>query len=748
MPYNTDFLPKAVVRIYKSSSVYYDVTELMTSQPVIVKKVNDAGSFKFSVPNEGCLKSSFSGWSDSSTGSVDWGMYVLIENLNSDGTTEYMTDGYITTISLKDNIISFEGADHLAVFGAKGVEIHRNYYNTITRTQWFSAKNGGSDNQVYVDISEIVNNEGTISNDPYYRVSGNDSNSPRTSSPTGIVFASRSYSIAGGYQSTSYTEDWHGYLPGGENQSITLHFRISNSSASCTWTIKCDVYTSGWSYVTGASVTTSSSGDVSLTIPLNGISGGAYIFRIYGSWSNYSHTTSPSYSRLSLLFGSTSAGYVATNGTSTSYPYDVYYTDLFYYNQKKVTAYTVSGSNMIITGITDTTIDSNTKPNLINPALNRALISFISGTVGIDEIMQNICDIIGSGYSFDAGISIPSLRLFRTGGGYALDYMKKLSDCVNQNMNTISFTAKGYSPTVYFGRMRTVADTETFSVEYGVNYPGYAMFSFDPKKTMKNAPSRALVRGTLSGRSTTDKPIIAIVRNSALEGRRGLSTDTVITDSNSLTIPDTILTAYANVNADSEDWSGDLVLSGIVPGVIATSGAFAGSGAVVRITDSRYGFVGKKFLITSATFDYNTLKTSVVLSVKPGRYSNLISDGIAEAYNVGDIAVNQANTTLYNTQFVYISTNSSVPIYNSGNSVSVTINGRGTVAMSDVSVFILPHNRAMVYASLDLDSSNDTNNKYAVESVIINGTTVSIPTAKRPDAYAGQFLIVNVEVPY
>ena len=747
MTYNTDFLPKAVVRIYKSSSVYYDVTELMTSQPVIVKKVNDAGSFKFSVPNEGCLKSSFAGWSDSSTGSVDWGMYVLIENLKGDGTTEYMTDGYITTISLKDNIISFEGADHLAVFGAKGVEIHRNYYNTITRTQWFSAKSGGSDNQVYVDISEIINNNGTISNDPYYRVSGNDSNSQKTSSPTGYVMSRRSYSTSGGYQTMDRTLVWRRFLSADELQNVTVHFNISNSYASCTWTIYCTVTNSGGTYVSSANITTSSTGDVGLTIPLNGVSSGTYSFSFHASYSDYSWTSSPSNSTVSIRYGDTSLGSIFENG-SEIFGGDVYYTDLFYYNQKKVTAYTVSGSNMIITGITDTTIDSNTKPNLINPALNRALISFISGTVGVDEIMQNICDIIGAGYSFDAGISIPSLRLFRTGGGYALDYMKKLSDCVNQNMNTISFTAKGYSPTVYFGRMRTVADTETFSVEYGVNYSGYAMFSFDPKKTMKNAPSRALVRGTLSGRSTTDKPIIAIVRNSALEGRRGLSTDTVITDSNSLTIPDTILTAYANVNADSEDWSGDLVLSGIVPGVIATSGAFAGSGAVVRITDSRYGFVGKKFLITSATFDYNTLKTSVVLSVKPGRYSNLISDGIAEAYNVGDIAVNQANTTLYNTQFVYVSTNSSVPVYNSSNSVSVTINGRGTVAMADVSVYILPHNRAMVYASLDLDSSNDTNNKYAVESVTINGTTVSIPTAKRPDAYAGQFLIVNVEVPY
>lgn len=742
--------PVPVIKIWKSSTVYYAVQNVV-KLPIINRNENRAGSFSFSVTYDATvstniLSTTFNGWSDSSTGAVDWGMRVTIDNV-ANGVTTQVAEGIISTITPAEMMVSFECADMLAVLGVKGAELHRNYYNSATYTGYFNAISGGSegDDTVAVDISAISNAQGTPIDPINYLVEEN------IVTTTGSEFKSLHYEYTGNVN---------------RSYSIRWDFNISDHWGGFIWRFRwsADVYaqvmftydlcdSNGTLIRRGITYALHYSGqslefDISSSFGSSVLAPGTY-YVILSSFKVYTGGGIPRPSTDFDLFvkattGSASYGTITYEGQT----HEGKLRGFRAYVPKVVTAWTRNGNQLLITGITGVTIDSTTKPDLINPASNRANIPYTSGSIQTTEIMDHIKkvaldDNVNAVIDASAIGNSPSIGLFRTGGGYALDYLKALADIATPSGRQLTFSI--VEKILHIGARRMESDNaDIYVTEGSLNDP--AMISLSLTKTIKGRPSRVMLRGTLSTK-TDNKPIIAVLRNAALAASRGgIMTDTVISNSSALTAPDMIAIAYASVNTSTDGWEGTLVLSGIVPDIIDRTGAYAGSGKVINIV-APHSNVNNKFKVVAVTYDYDKLTTTVTLTNAKQIYSSDIAESVAEALTAGDMAVSSSGSDLYKTQFCYQYTSNAETTMATGNTVKIKTSDNVEYTLGDVAVYLLPNGRKLIYGAITITGST-SNAKYRVQYYQINGGAWrEIPARDRCDAYNGQYVILNIDCP-
>ena len=734
--YTETNLPKAAVRIYKSPSSYVDMTYKMTVQPTIYKAVNRAGQFSFTVtnnPNNSFLSDDFNGWSDSSTGAVDWGMYCIVESINANGTTTYLTDGYVTTMEVNEYSLTFQCADHLAILGSRGADIHRNYYDSRTanviqdviRQSYIST----APEYILTDITEIISAGGSVDTSTLKYRTGEDD-------PLYAEGSTRSPIISG---QTVYVNSWTKTF---SNPFSSMTFKLYAVATSH----KVNVTVDGTPYL--SSFTTGSSGDYYLTVDFGTLyEGGEHTITIAGIAPTSGFLTDTMQVYVETSTGTGELVYYDNYGgqhtSSTGNPYVTIksYNDT---NVNAVSTYTSGARTYLkITGIYGKTIQTD-YDELTVPITGRVKFSYLSGTVSATEIMNNIASRSGYIPLIHAVQNIPELKLFRSGGGYSLDYLQKIADIDR----ALTFTAHGYSPTLDIGARRTSANIPTFNVEYGTGEQvdnNLVMYSFKPRKSMTNRPSRALIRTAISDKNTGSTPVIAMVYNDRLlTSRKGIRTDTVVANSSVLSVFDAVRSAYTAVNHDEEDWEGTLTLSGIIPDMIDVEGAFAGSGTVISVTDPRYSFNDKSFVITDVTYDFEQITTTVTLTNAPQVYSSAIAESIATAYSAADLVVGDSESTAYNTQYVYVQ-KSGIGLQTVGNTMSITTSN-GTISLGNVTAYVMD-GHTLIYGSKTIVSGdNPSTAKYDVHTVTVNNVSITIPEESRPDCYEDQIVIVNVDV--
>ncbi len=730
--YPTDFLPKASVRIFKSPTAYIDVTYGMSAQPKIHKSVNRAGSFTFTLtndPDDSYLSPSFDGWADGSTGAVDWGMYCIVEDIRSDGTTQYITDGIISSLTVNEYALTIECADLLAVLGSSGADIHRNYYDQRTANALRAITVGeAADNYIDADVTDIYEAGGTVDvSTVKYRVARTESGYDTGDLRLPLTISHNAYEVT-----------WTGAM----QTFSAITFRLWKGVGTARGTVSIN----GSSYLYTA--TSGSSGSYDVTIDTGMVNeAGTYTITITGlvipgSPSATSHITAESGSGGTVTYTDVYGVQRTMNG-HIRFEYVAY-------DDNTVTSSSVitSGSSSIlrITAITGATITTD-YDMLTDPANARVKLSYLSGTVAATAIMENIA--LRSGFAMTKDVSAvpdgePNLKLFRSGGGFSLDYLQKVADIDK----ALTFTAKGTGPSeLRVGARRTSASTPAYDVTYGNSVrtaTELIMFDFTPRKTMQNRPSRALIRTAISAKSDTGpKPVIAMVYNDRLLSARGIPTDTVVSNSSVLTVYDAVRAAYAAVNTDEEDWEGVLTLSGIVHDMIDTEGPYAGSGKVLSITDPRYGFSAKSFVITDVTIDYNNITTQVSLSNAPQVYSSAVAESMATAYVAADLVVGDSESTAYNTQYVYMQVTGAT-VNTQGSNTLVLTTGAASISIT-ADVTIMP-GHALLYGAVTISNADASTDKYDGLSVSVNGTSYAIPAEIRPDCYEGQTVIINVDV--
>lgn len=754
--YDTNYLPHAAIRIYRDLDEYIDVTYLQNKggNAIIQIAENQAGSASFTLINDydtaghNLMSSSCSLWSSGGAGAIKPGMYVRIDNILSDGTVEYVTDGFITTITPNAESVSVEVGDWLTFLGKMGATYRRNFYGDGRTEGIYDV--GHDSSGLYADISEMPS-DAVIDGNPYWKVLS------ATSTNVDIQTVVLRGGVNEVYRST-YTFDldgdtledirmdfgYHGQsLPGTYSFSITVIIESGSESHAYHW-IK-EHHSTGsleWETQDFGDIGINLSGTVKITFRLNSYSGAGGYGEVYVRYSR-SGSGSIDVGDTGSPYNAADIGMTITTGSWASIDDD---------------SYDVQGNRLCVSSIDG--VNNMDDESLWTPSEDRCRVPYITGsqsTVAIAATIANGLHMIPMPATSALAEDATQVMMFRTGGGYALDYLQKLADIASEDGRSRALCVRGYTtPVVVMSARHRLADTPLTHIRYGgdsVSGQSIPFSSFSPSLTMKNRPSVAVVRGTSSDRGeTSSTPIIVAVENHDSTSRRfGLAVETVVADSSVNRAVDAANAAWAEVTAnDLDEWEGTVIIPDVHRELIPPSGAYAGSGVAIRITDSRNGLSGVVVRARQLKIDYNACTTQVTLTNYSLVYSSGISNTAAMAITSADVATGDNSTTLFNTQYVRVVTKMVQTIRDSGNEVTGILGDGSSFNFEEISVLRLPTGRSVLVASAPADGPvhAQADRPYDVQYISINGgSRIEIRSSVRPDYYDGQTLVINVDFP-
>lgn len=318
---------------------------------------------------------------------------------------------------------------------------------------------------------------------------------------------------------------------------------------------------------------------------------------------------------------------------------------------------------------------------------------------------------------------------------------------------------RGYTTPVLVASSRhALADAPSAHIRYGGNdvtasAEVIAYSSFAPSITMKNRPNLSMVRGTMSTRGDSESvPIMVAVEDSdSTERRHGMVVENVTADGSVNGLLDAANAAWAKLcESDLDEWEGTVTIPGIRRDMIPASGVYAGSGVCLDVTDSTMGISAARVRARQIVLDYNSCTTQITLTNRSLAYSSGISETTAMARTSADVATGDNSTTLFNTQYVRVKTDSPQTIEDSGNVVIGILSSETSFEFQNISVLQLPNGRSVLVATAPPDGSVHApdDKPYDVVAVKINdGERLSIKASVRPDYYQGQTLVLNVDFP-
>ena len=756
--YDTAFLPHASVRIYRALDEYIDVTYMQVQGGEVSVQVaeNQAGMASFTLINEyitperSILSEDCDLWSSGSPGPIRTGMYVRIDDIGEDGNLSYLMDGFVTTISPNAETVDIQVGDRITFLSKSGSTYRRNFYGDSRTSGIFDAGHDGEG--FYGDLSDMPS-EALVDGDPFWKVRSTSSyNGDRERSVMGfgnslgdscsiripfsgvdrlesirlrLGFRGRNmpetYSFSGVARITSGGNSWFELWSASYTNMGTLHTM--------------DLTLTFWNGDTsGIDIV---GGEATLELELTGHSGGGY-----GS--------------VILMIGDSGPFDVSYGGTTiegTSLDMDVTTG-----NWEQVTEYELSSDGRLDVTAIDNVTDMDDE-TLWTPAEDRVRVAYVTGSQSTVSMMESMSWAFGMTPIVAGTPDDAELRMFRTGGGYALDYYQKLADVPAQSGRRRAFSVRGYTtPFIVLSPRHRLSDTPSAHIHYGGDSvtgseERIAFASFSPSLTFKNRPNLIMVRGTMSSKGQMDStPIMVAVEDSDSTDRRyGLVVEDVIADGQVNMAIDAANSAWAELSgSDLDEWEGSVTIPGIRRDLLPATGTYAGSGVALLITDSRNGLKECAVRARELRIDYSQCTTTVVLTNHSMVYSSGISDTAALAITSADVATGANDTTLFNTQYVRVRTDQAQAVRESGNEVRGRLVNSQIFEFDDVSILRLPSGRNVLVASAPSGGNihAPAESSYAVVEVRLNdGAGIAINPSIRPDYYDGQLLILNLDFP-
>lgn len=728
---------KCLVRLCKTSdsdSAYIDLTDIQGPTIKMVENYGSTGTLTIvndlSSSSRNLLSSSCSRWS-SGTGALRPGMFLRIwhtSRTDANALGVYI----ITEISPSDDVISVTFGDCIQVLRATGADYYRNHYaegQQHTNEKAYGAWDSGSE-RIYVIKPENVtlNAENgdvqwAVSTDATYDVKDNMS----------------LYATSDGYVETQFTvaaELLIGF-------SIKPSTRFSNPGINC----RIRVWVDG-SLKFSQTVETSSVQRFRFSTP---VQASIVKIRLDQAVKDDEYTGA--------------LPQVATNFPGISSVSTTWYD---YYNTQEVvhSTYTLSGQTFIsgietasysyaTAGEQDaedptkywiTAIDGLANITSIqgDPAwTGRALITYMvmEGGMLMSSIFSAICD--AAGVSSTVITSTRQVGIMRCGGGNYADYLMALAD-MDEPSGSYSGRQHAYAASrttwasIRMGYRHKASDSSVMTIYYAGDgsRSGEAFMAFVPSMTMQYRPYLAVTRGT----KDDGTPIILAMRDPEVDvGSASSHVDGSITE-----VTDAALSSYSEIITNrSKDWEGQVRLSGIHLGLMV-EGTYVG-GAPVRIYDSRYGMSGYAARVKEVTLDFSEQTTLLTLNNYSEMYANSVIDSSKMAYSAGGLAVEASSSDLFTLQYVRLESSTSlsssathtIEIYSSETGYVSAV--ADVVKMVDFGIAILSAYWRKGYG--------DITTRYGITKVRVDGSTViNIPSAKRPDKYSNQSLIVNVQM--
>lgn len=753
--YDTEYLPHASVRIYRSLTQYIDATYLQVHGGEVSVEIaeNRPGSMTMTLINAydeagGNLVGECTLWNAGTAGPIRPGMYVRVDDIRADGSLVYVTDGYITTVTPDAETVAIEVGDWITFLGRQGTTLRRNYYGGEGSRTSGDFDAGYDPTGLYADVSGMPSSAIPDGN-PLWKVLGSDvqSGSEQTVACYGGTSWCRTFvcslevecdeirhiEMELGFASTSAltgTKSWGGMilLESGGNSASTGFYR-SKSSAGTDWM---DIDTDVPLRIVGGSLT------VSVRLDSYEGDGVGYVYVRTGT-------------RTDATCRRPETGAVLSN-TCIAMTLSTYvYHDVDGYEA-------ISGGKMRISSIDG--VNDLSDSTLWTPAADRVRIAYITATgQSTVDVMEGIAWAMGIMPMPETSV-LPSektpVAIFRTGGGYAQDYLQKLADIASSDGRMRAYKARGYTTPVLVPSARhRVEDANPTAIRYGgdtVQGASIPFVSFSPRMTLKSRPSLVTLRGTMSSKGSSESQAIQIAMEDtdSTDARYGVLVESVVADSSAASWSDAGNAAWGEVaQSELDQWEGTVVLPGILTDLLPASGPYAGSGVPVNITDSRNGLSGYQARVRQVKLDYNACTTTVTLSNYSMVYSSGIADTAALAITGADMASGDNSTTLFNAQYVRIKTDTNLGILDNGNVVKFERADGSQANMSLQTILELPNGRHVVIATAppDGDGHCEDSEVYGVVALVVNSHRLSIRNSVRPDYYLGQTLIVNVDCP-
>lgn len=697
--------PYCAIRIWRDDDAFFDATlhQVVGGMAIITKAENRPGGATFTLHNnvhddtDNIILESFEGWTDG-TGAVKPGQFVELFDISATDDPRLIMDGRITTMAPQGDRVAFEIGDGISFLSKAGTWLRRNYRDPQGTDAKFLTMDTSRE-PPYTDISQF----------------------PGTPSYPVTLYRSflRTMTYSGGTARLTRVDQGKTYT---RIRAVRLRVRWTGpASGSATPTMRIKAVVGGLSAYSD-------------TFVAYAISSGTVNIEINRDFEEITEDIS--------YLVSISAEKVSSGGLSLKLSLSVESITAIVDTEEPVTP------SSLIYEFTDASDLDKQYPS------NRLGVVYENGKQLTTDIMSQIANAIGYGSEISDDAPQVLLPVYRVGGSYAQTYMQKLADIADRAENArLSYMVRDNPPKVYIGRRKDVWDDYQTIYAFAGNqahFAGEKVFaSFSPRKTLKNRPNLVTLKGTISGEKNTT--VTVTFEDADSTDLRGCIIEAIQADSHANSLQTIGQAAYnALAGTDLDRWEGEIVLPGIVWGMMGEDGC--GSGEVIFVEDSRYG-ISEKVKAMEVEYNYNTCLTKLTISNYGQIYSGSISNTNALAVEVTDMVGGISDTTLYNQQYCYFKTEES---WSPGTAPKIAISDGGelTLQTDPAGVFILPNETTAVLAMFEagdthLDPAKEED-AFGIRKIILSGSgspvELTIPEERRPDFYIGQTLVVCVMV--
>lgn len=750
------------VRVWRTWNEYNDLTELLDADsglPVVRLAENLPGSIALAVdadwetPSKNPLSQSWTGWGKlvasigtDEDGPIRTGDYLTVHVKNQSNRWAPVAEGWISTITPEDARVRIECADGLAVLSRQGATLRRNYYSARIR-----ARGDGSvvDGALTGSLSAMPSGAVVDVNSFQWLVVKRWPGSSRISGSS-YERGTTALSTADPYM--PYVKLTFRSPVACRLEHVTTHVANQEMQSSATCFMSATI--GGRPFMSDLqTLGVFSTAELEFRWPnIDAVpeiaEGQEVTLTWYAKPSGDVHSTM----HLHFWFGDNEGAAVECEcearvengsaiGTRLAPDWAIYA-----YEFKEATG-TVSGGS-----VTDITVMGyqGDPEDLVDPPTNRFEYAFYTAEASRDEIMTDLV-MSHEALPFITGSTDAKLGVYRIGGGMMQQYLQRIADVMGDDGQRRTVTARGCAVmAVASGTRHERTDEPTLTVcrnasASGVPSGAVEFVSFSPRMTLKGRPSLAVVRGSWSGDEAM--PMVVAVEAEGSSEARGLVIESVVTDSDAADVRSAMRAAWAALDAEALDvWEGTLVLPGFRPELVERSGAHAGAGAVIAIYDERYGLSGYRVLVKEVKADYGKRMTEVTVTSHSPAYASAVPDTVAAVQSAGDLST--GSDLLYKMQYARVVTQTPV---GTPSAVEVATEGGPWWECDDVSVGLTP-TRTVVTARIRgvRGRSTDYDGPGAVARVRVggeSGAVLDIDPYRRPDLFAGQALVVQIDCP-
>ena len=377
----------------------------------------------------------------------------------------------------------------------------------------------------------------------------------------------------------------------------------------------------------------------------------------------------------------------------------------------------------------------------------RARITYLitEGGLPMSTVFQRICE--AAGVDATTITSTREVGIMRCGGSNFHDYLLALAD---MDEPTGSYSGRQHAiaadpsdwDSIRMGYRHLSSDASEAELYYAHDgAPSgsgtkIVMMSFAPSQTMQYRPIMAVTRGT----KDDGTPIILAMRDPDVL----IGSTSPVADSSVTTVEDAGLSSYSEIITNrSKNWEGKVQLSGIYDQFM-TYGTYVG-GVPIRIHDSRYGMDGYAARVKEVEIDISQQTTILTLNNYSEMYANAVVDSSRMAYSAGSFAVVASSSDLFTVQYVRVETET-VLSDRANHTIEIYSSDTGYVSAPADVIKVLDLGVA-VLAAYFKRGVGSTVEQYGITRIRVDRTTViNIDSARRPDKYSNQSLVVNVQM--